>query len=177
MDTVFKEAEFNLCGQKMPVDVVAFGENLPFVDESYDYVISSHVIEHIFDPIAAIKEWLRVIKHGGYVFTIVPLKQFVPYEERPFTSLLELISRHNGTLKPENVKMSEKQQWVVNKEDELPVEYVQEILSNHETGHFTVFDMKLFVNMCAWIGGIRIIRALEVDEKVGNGFCVLLQKI
>jgi len=177
MDTVFKEAEFNLCGEKMPVDVVAYGENLPFIDESYDYVISSHVIEHIFDPIAAIKEWLRVIKPGGYVFTIAPLKEFVPYEDRPITLLSELIDRHEGRLKPENVKMSEKQQCVVNDSDDLPVVYVQEILSNHETGHFTVFDPNLFVKMCAWIGGNRIIRALDRDEKVGNGFCVLLQKI
>ena len=39
MDTVFKQAEEKICGEKMPVDIVASGDNLPLKDESVDFVI------------------------------------------------------------------------------------------------------------------------------------------
>jgi SAM-dependent methyltransferase len=175
MNTIFKKAEYELCGEKMPVDVIADGCELPFTDEQYDYVISSHTIEHIFDPIKAIKEWLRVIKHGGYVFTIAPLRDQVPGENRPITKLDELIKRHEGLLKPENIKMFDNQQVLV-QDDGLPVEYVSEILANHETGHFTVFDINLFVEMCEWIGGCKVVKRMDKDDKVGNGFLVILLK-
>ena len=68
MDTVFKDAEREMCGEAMPVDIVAFGDDLPFEDDSVDFVISSHVIEHFWCPIKAIKEWHRVTKKGGYIY-------------------------------------------------------------------------------------------------------------
>jgi hypothetical protein len=46
MDTVFKLAEIELNGEALPVDIVAPGDRLPCADKSYDFIISSHVIEH-----------------------------------------------------------------------------------------------------------------------------------
>jgi ubiquinone/menaquinone biosynthesis C-methylase UbiE len=94
MDSVFKKAEERLCGEKMTVDIVASGDNLPLQDESVDYVISSHVIEHFFDPIKAINEWLRVTKKGGYIFIIAPHKDRTFDKDREITKLEEIISRH-----------------------------------------------------------------------------------
>src|SRR5665647_453019 len=99
MDTIFKKSEFEMCGEKMPVDVVADGGKLPFKDGQYDYVISSHVIEHFFDPIAVIKEWLRVIKSGGYIFIIAPTWRAVPTETRDCTTVDELCKRHTELIK------------------------------------------------------------------------------
>lgn len=48
------------------------GKKLPFPDESQDYVFTSHVLEHILGPYAAIREWFRVLKVGGYLIIIVP---------------------------------------------------------------------------------------------------------
>ncbi len=46
------------------VDIVAESEELPFWDNSFDYVESGAVFEHLYDPIAAIKEIKRVLKPG-----------------------------------------------------------------------------------------------------------------
>src|SRR5687767_4328249 len=56
------------------VNVVALGDDLPFKDGTLDYVLSSHVIEHFFDPIKALREWYRVIRPGGIIFIIAPHK-------------------------------------------------------------------------------------------------------
>jgi SAM-dependent methyltransferase len=45
---------------------------LPFRDHSLDYVVSSHVLEHTPNPVAAIFEWARVTRHGGMLYMVVP---------------------------------------------------------------------------------------------------------
>jgi len=43
-----------------------------YEDEQFDTVYSSHILEHLSDPITAIKNWLRICKKGGVVFISVP---------------------------------------------------------------------------------------------------------
>lgn len=52
------------------VDVLARAADLPFEDDSHDFVLASHVLEHIPDPIRALAEWLRVARR--YVFIVLP---------------------------------------------------------------------------------------------------------
>ncbi len=47
--------------------------NLPFDDASFDVVICSHVLEHIPDDRAAMREILRVLKPEGAAMLMVPL--------------------------------------------------------------------------------------------------------
>lgn len=91
--TRFKEEEIQRTGTYMKVDVVASADKLPFENESYDFIINSHVLEHMYDPISTIKEWLRVIKKGGYLFMIIPHKERTFDKDRQITSVPELIKR------------------------------------------------------------------------------------
>lgn len=56
------------------------GSRLPFDDGSVDAVYSSHVLEHIVDPVATIRDWYRVLRIGGFIVCTVP-HQFL-YEKR-----------------------------------------------------------------------------------------------
>ena len=48
-------------------------ERLPlFADESMDFVFSSHLLEHIENTQAALTEWWRVLKVGGYLVLYLP---------------------------------------------------------------------------------------------------------
>lgn len=163
METIFKKAEFNFCGKKMPVDIVAQGDDLPVEDESYDFVISSHVIEHFFDPVKAIKEWMRVIKKGGYILIIAPTHYSLPGETRPCTTLKEIIDRHEGKIKKEDVNMS------------LNGLYPPTGEPMNEHGHFSVWDLQDFLPICKHYGW-EVVEALEQDDKVHNGFLIILKK-
>ncbi|HYP47747.1 MAG TPA: class I SAM-dependent methyltransferase [Thermoleophilaceae bacterium] len=94
MDTVYKEAERRGWGWAKPVDIVAPGHELPLADKSVDFVVASHVIEHLPDPIAGLKEWLRVARE--YVVLVVPHRDRTFDRDRPLTPLRELIDRHES---------------------------------------------------------------------------------
>lgn len=44
----------------------------------YDFVFSSHMLEHVVDYKAALKEWWRIIKPGGHLCLYLPHKDFYP---------------------------------------------------------------------------------------------------
>lgn len=41
-------------------------------DEHYDWVHSSHCLEHLQDPVEGMKNWLRILKPHGYLICTVP---------------------------------------------------------------------------------------------------------
>lgn len=45
--------------------IVADGHNLPFKDKAFDYVIASHIIEHMDDPVRFCSELQRVARRGS----------------------------------------------------------------------------------------------------------------
>lgn len=46
------------------------GEIFPFPDNSFDYVICSHVLEHVPDPVKFVKELTRISKRGYIEFPL-----------------------------------------------------------------------------------------------------------
>lgn len=56
-------------------DVRGVGEVLPFVDASFDAVISIAVLEHVKDPFQCAREISRVLKPGGELYCSVPFLQ------------------------------------------------------------------------------------------------------
>lgn len=64
------------------------------VDNGLDYLIAAHVLEHIEDPIAALKNWLRVVRPGGHLLVIVPDKRFTFDKNRELTPLSHFFEEH-----------------------------------------------------------------------------------
>jgi len=54
------------------------------VNEQYDFVYSSHCLEHMHQPRAAILEWWKLVRPGGYLFVLVPDEDL--YEQGVFPS-------------------------------------------------------------------------------------------
>ncbi len=41
-------------------------------DETYDYLYSSHSLEHMVDPTVALMNWIRVVRGGGHLVIVIP---------------------------------------------------------------------------------------------------------
>lgn len=94
-DTNYAVEQRRVCGDVMAVDRLAVGNRLPFADQEYDYVIASHVIEHFYDPISAIVEWVRVSRR--FVYLIVPHRDRTFDRARDCTCVAELVARYAET--------------------------------------------------------------------------------
>lgn len=65
-------------------------------DETYDFVISSHCLEHIANPLKAIEEWLRVLKPNGLLLIVVPKKQACFDHKRQYTTFDHIKADYNN---------------------------------------------------------------------------------
>lgn len=75
----------DLFGIEMKPDIVVQScEKLPlFADAVIDCVFSSHLLEHIDDHKAALKEWWRLVKVGGYLCLYLPHRDLYPNIGQP----------------------------------------------------------------------------------------------
>ena len=63
---------------------------------SYDVVHSSHSLEHMRDPHAALKRWWEVLRPGGHLIVIVPDEDM--YEQGVFPSRFNSDHKHTFTM-------------------------------------------------------------------------------
>lgn len=166
-DNVFHQLDSKLSGKKaLKVDIIANGDNLPFKDNVWDFVINSHVVEHFFDPIKVIEEWLRVIKPGGYLYMIVPHKIRTFDHNRQITFLQEIISRHNGELTMYDYGYNELDRYVLIKDNLIPTGFQRVLKDNHE--HWNVWDTESFLELMTYMK-LNVLEYQEIDDKVGTG--------
>ena len=63
-------------------------------DESQDFVIASHLLEHLVDPLAHLAEIHRVLRPGGVVIIMLPDRRLTFDRDRAATTLEHLIEDH-----------------------------------------------------------------------------------
>lgn len=128
-------------------DIVADGQDLRIVpDASQDFVISSHVIEHMEDPIGAMKGYLRVLKAGGIVLMSVPDRRHCFDRDRPLTPFDHLVADHETG--PERTRRQHFLEWaelVDGKRGEEIAEYADRIQRADYSIHFHVWETTSFL--------------------------------
>ena len=68
-------------------------------DSTYDFVLSSHCLEHMADQLRALREWARVTRARGHLVLILPDPERSFDHRRPVTTLEHLrtdFARHTG---------------------------------------------------------------------------------
>lgn len=58
---------------------------------SFDFVLSSHVIEHLADPMRGLREWGRVLRDDGTLILVVPHKDGTFDHRRPVTTIEHIL--------------------------------------------------------------------------------------
>jgi predicted SAM-dependent methyltransferase len=79
------------------VDVMADAHRLPFRDGCFGSVVSSHVLPHLRDPVAALREAARVLGPGGEMAHVVPDLRFAP---RRYSDKYPFAHQHHGWYGP-----------------------------------------------------------------------------
>jgi SAM-dependent methyltransferase len=62
-----------------------------FAPDTYDFVFSSHVLEHLVNPLKALHQMARVTRPGGYALHVLPWKTGTFDHRRPITAFAELV--------------------------------------------------------------------------------------
>jgi SAM-dependent methyltransferase len=65
-------------------------------DASFDFLHSSHCLEHMRDPRVALTNWLRVVKPSGYLIIMIPDEDL--YEQGIWPSTFNNDHKHTFTL-------------------------------------------------------------------------------
>lgn len=149
MDTMFKKQEVDFCGVAQRVDFVAAAWDLPFEDASQDYVLTSHVLEHCWDVLGTLNEWLRVLRPGGIIYMVLPHPDRTVDKGRLSTSWVELRQR----------RMAPKTEFITN-----------------PNSHFSVWRPEDWLIVDRYLQ-VMLLFIEDPDDKVGNGFTVALRKI
>jgi SAM-dependent methyltransferase/uncharacterized protein YbaR (Trm112 family) len=77
--------------------------DIPLPAQSLDLILSSSVLEHVYDPERAVREMFRTAKPGGYVYAEIPfMRAFhmipVDYQRYTISGIEELFKRHGFKL-------------------------------------------------------------------------------
>ncbi len=176
------------------VNIVANGDDLPFKDGTLDYVLSSHVIEHFFDPVKALREWHRVIKPGGYIYIVAPHRDRTFDSQREVTPVAELLDRSTGKIGianyawPHDKDAAEKagREKLGPSYQLMPHLLVRDKSATHldkgwkyydqdDHHHWSVWRTGDFVELVKQLG-FNLVEVQDVDDKAGNGFTIVIRK-
>jgi SAM-dependent methyltransferase len=77
-------------------DVISSALQIPFAANTFDTVVSTEVLEHVPDPLQAMREMRRVLKPGGFLILSTPMywpRHEVPYDffRYPYDGILHLV--------------------------------------------------------------------------------------
>jgi SAM-dependent methyltransferase len=91
--TIRSAEGFTFDGNKLPgLQYIADGNSLRFIeDKSLDFIISSHCLEHLANPIGALVEWKRIIRDNGLLILVIPDKERTFDHKRPVTPISHMI--------------------------------------------------------------------------------------
>lgn len=151
------------------------GEQLTtFPEESVDFVIANHFLEHAEDPIGALENWTRVIRAGGIIFITIPDARYTFDARRPRTTTEHLLRDHREG--PEVSREDHYREWAEIIEG-LPAERIPERMTELATTkrreHFHVWELERFLDL---LSALDLPLRLEVAQAIMPEFTIVLRK-
>ena len=122
-------------------------------DESVDFVIANHVLEHLEDPIAGLESLLRVIRPGGVLFLTLPDARHTFDAPRARTTVEHLLRDHEEG--PESSRREHYEEWARVLEHYSDDEYetrVAEFAREGARHHFHVWELEDFLALLRALG-------------------------
>ena len=127
-------------------------------DASYDFVCNCHVLEHLADPLRALREWQRVLVPAGVLVLALPRHSATFDHLRPMTTLQHLIADNEAARTEDDATHFDEIIRLHDLSREMvaitPHEFRERILRNAEfrSAHHHVFDQALTAQMLQHVG-------------------------
>ena len=136
---------------------------LPVGNASCDFVLSSHVLEHMSNPLQALREWHRVLKANGYLLLVLPQGSRTFDHKRKTTSWAHLLAdfaaatqETDRTHIAEALELTDIRHWTFNEWPGWRSYYENNVEAR--SIHHHVFDMPL-AKKALTFSGFRVLRS------------------
>lgn len=169
----------------VPVDIIDNGEVLGKIEnESLDFIIANHFLEHARNPLGCIENWLTKLKPGGIIFMAAPDKQHTFDVDRELTPLGHLVADYRSS---PNERLERDRQhyreWAM-LVSKVPVDeiegYVRKLIEIDYSIHFHTFTLQSFLEMLDYLKSKRKLPfeiKASVNAMQGKGeFLVVLER-
>lgn len=135
--------------------------------EKYDFLISSHCLEHCANTLKTVEEWVRVIKKGGVLLLVLPDRKFTFDHNRPITKFEHLVDDFNINVDESDLthleEILEKHDLNMDKAAGSKEQFKKRSLDNYKNRclHHHVFDFELLRKILSTLN-IKIIHTIPV---------------
>lgn len=157
-------------------DIIDDAETLATVaDDSVDFVVANHVLEHIEDPIAGLKSFVRVLRAAGIIFLTLPDARHSFDYLRERTSVEHLLRDHvDGPAGSREAHYAEWATFIEGIGPEGVPARSAEYAAADAHHHFHVWELATFVDFLGAIDlGCELLHAQMNREE----FAVILRKL
>ena len=134
----------------------------------YQCILSSHVIEHLSNPLKTIQLWKNNLIAPGYMLAIVPYKENTFDHRRPDTSFSHLLEDYNLNIpESDQTHMQEIRKFhdfAKHNFDPSPADYNRMLDENeyYRVAHHHVFNLNLLEQCMIW-ADLKIIFSATID--------------
>jgi len=95
---------YNYFKNKSGYQFIREGSDLSIIkDNTYDFVLSCHNLEHFANPLKALKEWHRILKKGGILLLVLPDKTKCFDLNREITDYNHIISDYKNDVSEDDM--------------------------------------------------------------------------
>jgi predicted SAM-dependent methyltransferase len=165
---------FDITGSLAPPKIVSDLETMHgFETDSQDFIIANHVIEHVEDPLKALRAMSRVLRTNGVIYLAIPDKRFTFDKERAVTPLDHLLRDHAEG--PDGSLADHYEEWVRVVDGltgDAHAQKVSTMLRERANIHFHAWDFAAMLELFAYVERDRSFE-LDIENATLNSIEVV----
>jgi hypothetical protein len=152
-----------------PVSVLGTAEDLSaFPDNSLDFIVANHLLEHLEDPIAGLIEFHRALRPDGALYMALPDARVTFDRARDLTPPAHIIDEHrHGT---ESNRAAHYRDWVVNVENQGLVSHLESREDDADSRIRELMQMAYSIHFHVWRADTFLEFLFAAEREAGIDF-------